>query len=313
MDRFFPIAASEQAAGVDRLFTGLLIVAALVTLLVLVLILTFAIRYQRGSAAFRGPLPEVYRREFEVGWTAATLLLFLFLFWWASSINLSALVPPTGAMDIRIVAKQWMWKAQHGNGAREINEVHVPIGTPVRLTMESQDVIHSFFVPEFRIKQDVVPGLRTQTWFTATKLGTFQILCTEYCGTDHSAMRGRVVVMRAEDFATWLSGQAQGIEAAHRGAALFEAQGCAGCHAPTSSIHAPRLAGVFGSKVTLADGRTVTADQNYIRDSILEPGRDVVAGYEPIMPSYAEVLSEDELESLIAYVRSLGTTEAAQP
>ena len=308
MSGLFPIAASTEAAKVDVLFYILLALAGFITLFVFGLVLLFAIRYRRGSKASRAEMPDLLSREVEIGWTIATLFLFLFVFWWAGSTDLSALVPPKGAIDVHILAKQWMWKAEHSNGAREIDELHVPINQPVRLLMQSQDVIHSFFVPAFRMKQDVVPGRDNQTWFQATKLGTFPLLCAEYCGTDHSAMRGRIVVMRPEEYAAWLAAQPEGDDLAHQGAALFVSRGCSGCHVVSSNVHAPKLAGIYGRSVQLSDGRTVVADDAYIRDSILQPKRDIVAGYEPIMPSYAGILDDGEVQSLVAYIRAQGTS-----
>ncbi|MBV9393032.1 MAG: cytochrome c oxidase subunit II [Methylobacteriaceae bacterium] len=308
MSGLFPISASTEALKVDTLFYILLALAGFITLLVFGLVLLFAIRYRRGSKASRADMPDLLSREMEIGWTLATLFLFLFVFWWAGSADLSALVPPKGAIDVHVLAKQWMWKVEHSNGAREINELHVPINQPVRLIMQSQDVIHSFFVPAFRMKQDVVPGRDNQTWFQATKLGTFHLLCAEYCGTDHSAMRGRIVVMRPEEYAAWLTRQPEGDDLAHQGAALFVSRGCSGCHAGSSNVHAPKLAGIYGRSVQLSDGRTIVADEAYIRDSILQPKRDIVAGYEPIMPSYAGILDDGEVQSLIAYIRAQGTS-----
>ncbi len=312
MSGLFPIAASTEAVKVDVLFYILLALAGFITFLVFGLVLLFAIRYRRGSKASRAEMPELLNREVEIGWTLATLFLFLFVFWWAGSADLSALVPPKGAIDVHVLAKQWMWKVEHSNGAREINELHVPINQPVRLLMQSQDVIHSFFIPAFRMKQDVVPGRDNQTWFQATKLGTFHLLCAEYCGTDHSVMRGRIVVMRPEDYAAWLTAQPEGDDLAHKGAALFVSRGCSGCHAPSSRVHAPKLAGIYGRSVQLSDGRTIVADNAYIRDSILQPKRNIVAGYEPIMPSYSGLLDDGEIQSLIAYIRVLGIAAAGE-
>ena len=305
MMTLFPVEASAGAVRVDHIFFGLLALAGLVTIAVFALVITFSIRYRRGSKAKRGKLPEIVGREFEVGWTIATLFLFVFVFWWAATAQVSGLDAPPGALEIHVEAKQWMWKTQHPNGAREIDALHVPIDTPVRLVMSSQDVIHSFFVPAFRIKQDVLPLRQTQTWFRATKLGTFPLLCAEYCGTNHSRMRGRIVVMRKEDYARWLTAQPEGDDLAHQGAALFVARGCSGCHAGSSRIHAPGLDGLFGRRVQLSDGRDVIADESYIRDSILQPKREVAAGYQPIMPSYSGLLDEGEIQSLTAYIRSL--------
>ncbi|CCD98325.1 cytochrome c oxidase subunit II [Bradyrhizobium sp. STM 3809] len=297
--------ASTHAVTVDRIFYLLLVLSGATVVLVFGLILLFAVRYRRGSSAKRGPMPEFLRREFEIGWTLATLLSFVFLFWWAGSADLSSLAAPAGSLEIHVVAKQWMWKTQHPSGAREINALHVPLGQPVHLLMSSQDVIHSFFVPAFRVKQDVVPGRETDIWFQASKLGVFPLLCAEYCGTDHSVMRGKITVMRPEDYARWLVQQPEGDDLAHEGAKLFVSQGCSGCHAGSSNVHAPRLAGIYGRMVQLSDGRTVKADDGYIRDSILQPKRDVVAGYDAIMPSFKGLLDDGELQSLTAYIRSL--------
>ena len=301
--------ASTHAVRVDHIFYGLLVLSGLTMLVVFGLIIVLAVRYRRGSSAKRGPLPEIVSREFEIGWTSATLFLFAFLFWWAASADLSSLSAPANALEMHVVAKQWMWKTQHSNGAREINALHVPVDRPVRLMMTSQDVIHSFYVPAFRVKQDVLPGRDTEIWFRATKTGVFALLCAEYCGTDHSMMRGRIVVMRQDDYADWLSQQPEGDDLAHEGARLFVAQGCSGCHAVTASVHAPKLAGLYGRTVSLSDGRQVKADDGYIRDSILQPKRDIVAGYEAIMPSFAGLLDDGEIQSLTAYIRSL----ASQP
>jgi len=296
--------ATTHAEHVDHIFYGLLVLSGLTMLVVFALIITLAIRYRRGSGAKRGPLPEIVSREFEIGWTMATLFLFAFLFWWAASADLSSLEVPANALEIHVVAKQWMWKTQHPNGAREINALHIPVDKPVRLVMTSQDVIHSFFVPAFRVKQDVVPGREAEIWFQATKTGVFPLLCAEYCGTDHSMMRGRIIVMRQEDYADWLTKQPEGDDLAHVGAKLFVARGCSGCHADASKVHAPKLAGLYGRSVQLSDGRQVKADDRYIRDSILQPKRDITAGYEPVMPSYAGLLDDGEIQSLTAYIRS---------
>lgn len=302
--------ATAHAVQVDRIFYILLLLSGATIIVVFGLVLILSVRYRRGSAAKRGPLPEIVSREFEIGWTSATLFTFIFLFWWASSAGLSSLSAPANALEIHVVAKQWMWKTQQPNGAREINALHIPVDRPVRLLMSSQDVIHSFFVPAFRVKQDVLPGRDTRIWFQPTKTGVFPLLCAEYCGTNHSLMRGSITVMNPEDYAKWLSEQPEGDDLAHLGAKLFVAQGCSGCHAESSQIHAPKLAGLYGRMVQLSDGRTVKADDAYIRDSMLQPKRDIVAGYEPIMPSFDGLLDDGEIQSLTAYVRSLSAGDA---
>ncbi len=308
LGRFLPASASTQAARTDAIFFGLLILAVVIILLVLTLVITFAIRYRRGSKAARGEMPALVSREFEIGWTAATFFVFVFVFWWAASAEIGAYNVPKNALEVHVVAKQWMWKTQASNGAREINELHVPVDVPVRLVLTSQDVIHSFFIPAFRIKRDAIPDRETETWFQATKTGTFHLLCSEFCGTDHSRMLGRIVVLEQDAYARWLSAQPEGDDLAHEGERLFSARGCAGCHAPSASVHAPNLAGIWGRTVPLSDGRSATVDEAYLRDSILQPRRDVVAGYAPIMPSYTGILSDGEVQSLTAYIRALGAS-----
>ncbi|GEP09046.1 Cytochrome c oxidase subunit 2 [Methylobacterium gnaphalii] len=301
-----PESASVQAAKVDMIFTGLTLISAGIVALVIGLVVTFAIRFRRGSRANRGELPSLVSSEFEIGWTAATLFVFLFIFWWATSIEIGAYSAPKDAMEVHVVAKQWMWKTQSASGAREINELHVPVGAPVRLILTSQDVIHSFYIPAFRLKRDALPYQQTETWFQATKTGSFHLLCTEFCGTDHSRMLGRVIVMEPQDYARWLSAQPERDGLAELGERLFTARGCSGCHDAGSKVHAPSLAGIWGQAVPLEGNRTATVDEAYLRDSILQPKRDVVVGYEPIMPSYEGLLTDGEIQSLVAYIR-LGT------
>jgi cytochrome c oxidase subunit II len=303
----FLTAASDYAREVDGTFWLLVTIAALITLLVASLIAGFSLHYRRGSNARRDAVPEGVGRDLEIGWTVATLFLFLFIFWWAASNQLSAFNVPANASDIHVVAKQWMWRVQHPSGAREINEIHVPEDVPIRLVMTSEDVIHDLFVPALRLKQDVLPNRYTYLWFTATRTGTYHLTCAEYCGTDHSVMTGRLVVMTADDYARWTSAQPETDGLAREGKALFVALGCSGCHARTSTVHAPDLQGVYGHTVPLTDGRMVTADEAYLRDSILEPAKDIVAGYAPVMPSFRGIVTEDEMVKLIAYLKSLST------
>jgi cytochrome c oxidase subunit II len=207
-------------------------------------------------------------------------------------------------MEVHVVAKQWMWEIEHENGAREINALHVPVGVPVRLVMTSQDVIHSFFVPAFRIKQDVLPGRYIETWFQASKPGEYHLFCAEYCGTDHAVMGGGVTVMSQPDYARWTAAQPQGDSLADQGALIFRRAGCSGCHGGSDRVRAPSLAGIFGRPVPIEGQGFVTADEGYIRDSILEPQKQIVQGYAPVMPSYQGVLSEDDVIRLVAYIRS---------
>jgi cytochrome c oxidase subunit II len=301
-------AASTQAGRTDTIFLAMVLLCGTVAVVLCVLVVVFAVRYRRGNAVDRTPPREL--RGIEIAWTVAPLLVFFGVFAWAARDFVTLADPPAGALPVSVVAKQWMWKLQQRNGRREINELHVPQGEPVVLTMTSEDAIHSFFVPAFRIKQDVLPGRYTRLWFTATRVGEFPLFCSEYCGSEHSRMTGRVVVMTPADYGRWLaSGPAQPGMAQY-GFALFRQLGCSGCHDARSTIHAPLLDGVSGRTVRLQDGRSVTADANYLRDSILVPARDVVAGFEPVMPSYAGQVTEDDLQALIAYLQSTSGRDA---
>jgi cytochrome c oxidase subunit II len=303
----FTTAASDYAESVDRLFWLLVIISALIMTLIVCLLIIFLARYRRDSSAPRGEVPERVNREVEIGWTVATLFLFLFIYWWAAGRELVALTPPQDALEIHVIAKQWMWRVQHPSGARELNELHVPVDTPVRLVMTSEDVIHDLYLPALRLKQDILPDRYTYLWFTATKTGTFHLTCAEFCGTDHSVMAGRLVIVTPQDYARWTAAQPEGDDLAHQGEKLFRSLGCSGCHTPGSSVHAPDLHGIFGHTVHLSDGRTITADEAYVRDSILLPDKDIVAGFAPIMPSFTGVASEEDLVKLIAYIKSLST------
>ena len=301
----FWLSPSSSIAGeVDLLFAGLLATSLAVTLLLFALLLTFAIRYRAGSSADRD---HRIRKSWywEISWTTVTLIGFLALFVWAASLYLEMYGGPQDGLPIYVVAKQWMWKAQHPGGQREINELHVPRSRPVRLTMASQDVIHSFFIPAFRMKHDVVPGRYQTLWFKAEKSGVFQLLCAEFCGTDHSRMTGRIIVMEPADYASWLSQQDVTGTLASEGAALFRQLGCSGCHIGQGTVRAPPLEGLYGRNVPLQDGTFAVADERYIRDSILLPRSQVVAGYAPLMPSFAGRVTEDELVRLVAYIKSL--------
>ncbi len=268
------------------------------------LIVYFGIRYRRTSDNQVADQVEGSTR-LEIAWSVIPLLLALGFFGWGAKLFFDLSKPPAPAREIYVVAKQWMWEFQHVEGAREINALHVPIGEPVRLTMVSQDVIHSFFVPAFRVKQDVLPQRYTTTWFQATQPGTYHLFCAEYCGSLHSGMIGQVVAMTPHDFQAWLGqGGAQTPTAA--GELLFTQYGCSGCHKADHSGRGPSLVGVFGSRVTFADGTSTIADENYIRESILNPNAHVVAGYEAIMPSFQGQLSEEQLIQLLAYIQSLG-------
>ena len=309
-----PGTASTEAHAVNALFFALLVLSGLVALLVVGLIVGFGTRFRENSNVERHRVSHLAHREFEIGWTVAVAFLALFFFWWAASYQVTALAPPSGALEIHVEAKQWMWKTEHPNGAREINALHVPVNQPVVLYLNSQDVIHSFYVPAFRLKQDVVPGRTATAWFEADRTGTFPLRCAEYCGTSHARMLGEVTVMEPAAYARWSEAQPQADNLAEIGRGYFTAFGCSGCHSPSSRVHAPQfeVGGLFGRPVELADGRTVIADQAYIRNSILQPKRDIVAGFAPIMPGdYGQTLDEGEISALVAYIRSLGAAPPA--
>ncbi len=312
----FPAAASHLASEIDLLFLVTLLMTGAVTIVIFVLMIVFALRYRRGSAASRVRAPPVVRqrmqRRMEIAWIAIPALLFVALFGWASALYFDRSVPPPDAMEISVIAKQWMWRVEHASGAREIDILHVPVGVPVKLIMTSQDVIHSFFLPAFRVKQDVLPGRYTALWFTADKVGEFHLLCAEYCGTDHASMFGHVVVLDGTGYAQWLAANGSPVTMASRGAALYRRLGCSGCHGSNAPTRAPPLDSLYGTQVALASGRTVVADEVYLRDSIVLPSRDVVAGYASVMPTYNGQISESEILEIIAYLKSLGRQGAAQ-
>jgi cytochrome c oxidase subunit 2 len=309
MKRFglMPDAASTMAGSVDALFLFLVGISLFFSLLIAGLVVRFMFVYRRRSAAYVPPLVHG-SLWLEATWTLVPLAITMGVFVWGARIFAALHEPPPGALEVYVVGKQWMWKMQHLEGRREIDELHIPVGRPVKLTMTSEDVIHSFYVPAFRTKQDAVPGRYTTVWFEATKLGTYHLFCAEYCGTLHAGMIGRVVVMEPAAFQAWLAGGTEmGVPVAEAGAKLFEAQGCPSCHRAGPEQRGPRLERLFGSTVRLADGRTVVADETYIRESILDSRAKVVAGFQPIMPTYRGLLTEEQVLQLVAYVKGLGT------
>jgi cytochrome c oxidase subunit 2 len=305
----FPIQASTVAGQVDLLLLVLIALSAFFTSIVVILIFYFGIRYRRGNRVDRSD-PPTTSLKVEVAWILGLLVLAMGSYTWAAFIYFDISSPPSDAMEVYVVGQQWMWKFQHPTGQQEINELHVPSGRPVRLIMTSEDVIHSAFVPAFRLKYDVLPGRYTSLWFEATRPGEYHLFCTEYCGTQHSGMIGSVIVMEPRQYQDWLSGSQTGAPMAQAGEQLFTQLGCSSCHADTSEVRAPQLAGLFGQPVPLEGGGSVTADENYIRESILFPMRQIVAGYEPIMPSYEGRISEEQLLELVSYIKSLGDAES---
>src|SRR5690348_6861257 len=299
----WPVRASSTAGSVDALYIFLLTLCGVMCIGIFTMIAVFAIRYRRSAGNRAEPIEG--STALELTWTFIPLGIFIFIFVWSAAIFFRERTPPKDSTEVYTVAKQWMWKFQHIEGQREINELHVPVGRDVRMIMTSQDVIHSFYVPAFRIKQDVLPGRYTTAWFHATKPGTYHLFCAEYCGTQHSGMIGQVVVMEPALYQAWLSRGAATASLASNGQSLFMQLGCSTCHRSDTQGRGPNLTGTFGKPVQLDDGRTVIADENYIRESILNPAAKVVSGFKPIMPVFQGLVSEDQLNGLVAYVKSL--------
>ncbi len=313
MDKFhlFPPQASTTAHNVDALYFALILISLFFIAVVFLPILFFCIKYRRGSSADRSN-PSTGSNLIEFGWTMVPTLMGLGLFTWGAIDYFRIERRPGNAIEVQVVAKQWMWKLQHAAGKREINELHIPVDQTVALTLTSQDVIHSFFVPAFRVKQDVVPGKYTSEWFKATRVGEYHIFCSQYCGTQHAQMIGRVVVMQPQAYERWLKSGEQTESIVREGERLFHDRGCSGCHAPNSKFHAPLLEGLYRKPVPLADGTMVTADDEYLRDSMLQPAKQISAGYDNIMPSFSGHLSEEEIMQLIAYLKAIGQREPPQ-
>lgn len=306
--RLLPEQASTHAPRVDVLYFFLLGLSVFFTVLIAALIVFFSIKYRRGNTRVDRTPGSGHALVLEITWMVIPFLISMTIFGWGASLYFSAYRPPVGAMEVRVVAKQWMWKFQHSNGRREINTLHAPLGQPVKLTMISEDVIHSLFVPAFRIKRDVLPGSYATCWFEATRTGEFHLFCAEYCGTNHSRMAGSVVVMEPAEYEAWLGGGQANESPAVAGKRLFEELRCVNCHMPEAGpVRGPPLQNVYGHEVILKRGQTMTADENYLRESILRPGAKVVNGYEPIMPSFDGQVDEEQLIQLIAFIKSLAT------
>jgi cytochrome c oxidase subunit 2 len=301
---FWPRTAALSGEIVNNLFIAELGLCTVVVLSVAGMMLNFIIRYRPGSGASRAHLVRA-TWHYEIAWTSATLLAFLALFVVGAVYYIELYKPPPADLEVFVVGKQWMWKIQHPGGQREIDELHVPVGKIVRIVLASEDVVHSFFIPAFRIKRDAVPGTFETLWFKATKPGVYRLVCSEFCGTEHVKMHGDIVVLEAAEYAEWLASRGVHDSLAQQGEQLFRQFGCSGCHFPTSAVHAPSLVGLYGRIVHLMDGTSVIADRQYIMDSILLPGKQVVAGYSPVMPSFAGQIDEADLMKLLAYIESL--------
>jgi len=296
-----------MARHVDALYIFLLIVTGMMTLLIFACLVFFAARFRSRPGVraeqIEGSIP------LEITWSAIPFVIFMVIFAWGAVVYFQERTPPADAAEVYVVAKQWMWKLEHAEGQHEINELHVPVGRDVKMIMTSQDVIHSFFVPAFRIKQDVLPGRYTVAWFRATKPGTYHLFCAEYCGTQHSGMVGSIVVMQPAQYEAWMNGGSTGPLSA-TGEKVFSELGCSTCHRADAQGRGPNLQGVFGKPVQLEDGRTVTADENYVRQCILDPGAQRVKGFQPIMPTFQGLVSEEQVNALVAYIKSISATKA---
>jgi cytochrome c oxidase subunit 2 len=300
--QLFPEQASTFAARVDHLLYFLLGVTTFFSLLICILIVYFAVKYRRRPD--REPEQIHTVMGLELFWTAVPTILVLVMFVWASDVYMDQTTPPTGAEDIYVVGRQWMWKIQHTNGRREINELHVPVGRAVKITLTSQDVIHSFFIPVFRTKTDAVPGTYRTMWFQATKPGEYHLFCAEYCGTDHSHMIGRVVVMQDVEYQQWLGGYTEKTPV-EEGAQLFTQFDCSSCHNTGQRQRCPTLGGLYGTQVALDDGSKALFDEAYIRESVIDPNAKIVKGFQPVMPSFRGQISEEQMLALISYIKSL--------
>ncbi len=308
----FPIAASKQADQIDALYWFISIIAAIMTVLIFLLIIVFAWKYRRRVNV--EPTQIEGSTKLELAWSIAPFLIMLVMFAWGAQLYFAAQNPPRDAMEVFVTGKQWMWKVQYPNGGSEINALHVPVNQAVKLTMASEDVIHSFSIPAFRVRHDVMPGHYNSLWFTATKPGHYHLFCTEYCGMEHSGMVGWVDVLNERDYANWQAGGGTGTAGSlvEQGRSIFMQNGCSTCHLLNAQGRCPVLTGLYNKPVQLVDGRTVIADEAYLRESILEPNAKIAAGFQPnIMPVYKGQLTEANVIQLIAYIRSLSPNEPA--
>jgi cytochrome c oxidase subunit 2 len=306
----FPAEASTIAPYADALYFFLLAITVIGLVLVGVLVFGFSIRYRKS----RSPVATQVEGStlLEATWTIIPLALFMVTWIWGALLYFRIYNPPTNAMNIYVVGKQWMWKAEHEGGQHEINALHVPSGRAVQLTLISQDVFHSFSVPDFRIKREVIPGRYSTVWFQATTPGTYHIFCTQYCGTNHSAMIGEVTVLSPADYEKWTQESTSGTSLAQNGERLFASMGCNACHSGSAAARGPNLAGVYGSKLQLTSGSEALVNDAYLRDAILNPSQHITAGYAPIMPTYQGQISEDGLIDLVEYIKNMQTNYRVQ-
>lgn len=302
--RWMPEQASSISSEVDAVYYFLVIVSAILTVLIAGLIVYFAIKYRRGSPADRST-GTTHFYAIELTWIILPFLLTLVMFFWGAHVYLKQTRPPASAMQFQCVAKQWMWKIQHPQGNAEVNELHVPLDQPIAIRMISEDVIHSFYVPAFRVKQDVLPGRYTTIWFQPTKVGSYHLFCAEYCGAKHAEMRGTVHVLEPSQYQEWLNQKLVTSGSSATPSLLSELR-CTSCHLNGDRPgRAPSLGGLFGRRVVLNNGQTVVADETYIRESILRPAAKIVTGYTPLMPSFEGQVNEEQILQLIREIKQL--------
>ena len=305
---FQPPSASSMSGDVDELYYLLSGITIFFSVLIFSIIFYFMVKYRRRSE--NEVAAETHTSMvLELTWTIIPSLICVGLFVWSSAIYVKNSRPPAKSTEIFVIGKQWMWHLQHPEGPREINELHIPVDVPVRLTITSQDAIHGFYVPAFRVKKDALPGRYTELWFEPTEVGTYHLFCTEYCGTNHSEMIGWVYVMSAKDYAAWLAGGEKTESMAQQGERLFTQYGCVECHVAGGTGRAPSLVGLYGQPEKLASGETRVVDETLIRQAILVPNSVHVPNYQPVMPTYQGQLSEEQILDLVAYVKSLGGEE----
>jgi cytochrome c oxidase subunit 2 len=302
--QLFPEQASTLARQTDFLYFFLVGFSIFFSLLIFFLIYIFAVKYRRVSEEeIPKQIPGLLKLE--LLWSIVPFILAMTVFVWGATLYFDTYSPPKNALEFYVVGKQWMWHIQHPTGQREINELHVPVGQPIKLTMATEDVIHSFYIPAFRVKKDVVPGRYTTMWFQATKPGEYHLFCAEYCGTKHSLMKGRVVVMEPVDYQNWLSGGVSGEPLEVIGEKRFQQLACHTCHIDKPDARGPSLVGIFGKPVRLQNGQTVIADEAYLRESILNPNAKIAAGYRPVMPTFMGQITEMQVLEITAYIKSL--------
>lgn len=306
-----PPQASNFAREVDLIYFGLLGISGAIILLLLVLI-AYGLFKQQSDKRGIGRFLTARSRWIEAGWMVGPLLIFLGLFAWGADRYLNALEAPIDGHSVYVIGRQWMWQSYYPGGQMEQNTLHLPVGKTTRLVLSSEDVIHSFYAPAFRLKHDAVPGKSVQFAITPTQPGHYRLQCAEFCGTNHSVMAGTIVVMEPDAFAHWQRSNRADYSLAQQGAQLFRSHGCSGCHAASSTIHAPDLKGLYGSRVPLERGGFIEANIAYLRDSILLPGKHITAGYSNQMPSYQGQLSEAEIATLLAYLQQIGKDDGGE-